>query len=115
MQQDVNYDTNRIINHMKAHHCGFANRAKRDQIARALFLEDRYFRELCSQIPEVMTSSTEGYWLIPQEDPTGGEYHQAMNTIGENRRRAISLFLRSRRQKRAIQAMVDRKCQMSMF
>ena len=115
MLQDVSYDTKRIVDYMRANHEGFANRAKRDQIARALFLEDRYFRDLYSQVPEIMSSSEHGIWILPQEDPTGGEYHQAMHTIGENRRRAISLFLRSKRQKKAIQAMVDKKVQLALF
>ena len=115
MQQDVNYDTNRIINHMKAHHCGFANRTKRDQVARALFFEDRYFRDLCSQIPEIITSSAEGYYFLPTEDPTGAEEAKALELIDENRRRAIALFLRSKRQKRAVREMATRRIQMSMF
>jgi hypothetical protein len=100
---------------MKAHHCGFANRAKRGQIALALFMEDRYFRELCSQIPEIITSSAEGYYFLPAEDPAGTEETKALELIDENRRRAIALFLRSKRQKRAVREMATRKIQMSMF
>jgi len=100
---------------MKAHHCGFANRGKRGQIALALFMEDRYFRELCSQIPEIITSSAEGYYFLPAEDPAGTEEAKALELIDENRRRAIALFLRSKRQKRAVREMATRKIQMSMF
>jgi hypothetical protein len=115
MIQEANNDIKRITDWMKAHHCGFANRAKRGQIALALFLEDRYFRDLCSQIPEIITSSAEGYYFLPTEDPTGTEEAKALELIDENRRRAIALFLRSKRQKRAVREMATRRIQMSMF
>lgn len=69
--------------------------------------DDREFRELCADIPEIITS-TDGYYILPLVDLSGEETHHALEIInGQSRRRMIALYLRQRRQRKAIHKMRD--------
>lgn len=106
-------EVNRVKDYMNLFYCGKARRTPRRQIADALGIEDRRFREICSEIPEIITSSKFGYYILPLTDPTGEETTFARNIVeGEERRRMIALYLRQRRQRVAIKKMQAAERQM---
>ena len=108
-------DIIRVKNYMYSHHCGYKNAQPRRVITDALQMEDRYFREVCSQIPEIITSIEYGYWILPLTDVSGLETMVAKQVIeGEDRRRIIALYLRNRRQRIAIKKMQDKERQMEL-
>ena len=83
--------------------CGYQRARPRQEIVEALEMEDRYFRELVSEIPEIITSSKSGYWILPLVDITGIEVKKAREVIeGEDRRRMIVLYLRQRKQRQVL-------------
>ena len=98
----------RVINYMMSFYCGYRKAGPRIQIAFALGLEDRYFRQVCAEIPEIITSSFSGYYILPLIDLTGEEAKAARNILeNEDRRRIIALYLRNRKQKAAVKKMQD--------
>jgi hypothetical protein len=99
-------DIARVKSYMYSLYCGKDNRAPRHEIASKLGIEDRSFRLICSQIPEIITSSRWGYYILPLVDLTGEETRFARAIVeGEERRRMIALYLRQRRQRKAIKNM----------
>ena len=96
-------DIDRVIVWMMKWACGYKNARNRKEIINCLMMEDRYFREVCSTIPEIITSSQEGYYIMPLVDKLGDEVRHAREIVeGEDRRRIVSQYLRYRRQKAAI-------------
>ena len=107
-------DIARVNAHMMINHCGYRSASMRYQITQTLHMEDRHFRQVCSQIPEIITSHLYGYYILPLVDLTGEETRIAREIInGEDRRRMISLYLRQRRQKQAIRKMSDKERQLA--
>lgn len=113
--QKLECDKKRIVDYMRNNHEGFAKRTVHMNIVRALSMNDRYFRDLVSDIPEIITSSSHGYYILPQEDAAGEECRIAENIILEHRKRAIALFLRAKKQKRAIADMANKNQQLILF
>jgi len=109
------YDKQRIVDYMRAFRCGYKNRSPRKEIADVLNMDDRKFRELCADIPEIITSSTGGYYILPLNDPTGEESRIARELLSESRKRAVSLFWRAKKQRRAIDEMENQIAQRSLF
>ncbi len=108
-------DIIRVKNYMYSSHCGFIKACPRQIIAQNLGYEDRYFREVCSQISEIITSAKFGYYILPLVDLTGLETRRAREILdGEDRRRIIALYLRMRRQRQAIKIMQAAEKQMEM-
>ncbi len=106
-------DILKVTNYMLFAHQGFIKAVPRKQIAEALGLDDRYFRDVCAEIPEIITSEKYGYYILPLTDPTGLEARRAREIInGEDRHRMISLYLRMRRRRQAITRMLDRERQL---
>lgn len=101
-------DIKRVTEWMLKWACGYKNARNRKDIENCLMMEDRYFRTVCAEIPEIITSSKGGYWILPSIDPSGDEIRHAREiAMGEDRRRIISLYLRHRRQREAIQRLAD--------
>lgn len=117
MDTQVNeHDKQRVRDYMMAFVCGYRNARPRREIAQVLQMEDRYFREVCSEIPEIITSVKWGYWILPLVDRFGDEVRMARVVIeGEDRRRIIALYLRHRRQRRAVSQLNQVETQMEMF
>lgn len=101
-------DIERVREWMMTWACGYHNFRKRREIVSSLGMEDRYFRAVCAKIPEIITSSHEGYYILPLVDLSGDEVRYAREIVmGEERRRIISLYLRHRRQREAIQRLAN--------
>ena len=107
MQKPVSeYEKNIVKDYMYEYCCGFKNAKLRAEIASDLDIEDRHFRDICSEIPEIITSSHYGYYILPLVDLTGVEARFARDIVeGEERRRMVALYLRQRRQRQAIRRM----------
>ena len=116
MKPEINpNDIARVQDYMTAHHCGYKNATPRQNIAIALNMPDRYFREVCSEIPEIITSIHYGYWILPLVDPVGLETMVAREVLDkEDRRRIIALYLRNRKQRKAIQNMTEKNKQLEL-
>lgn len=108
-------EISRVRNFMMLKHCGYRAAAPRKEIASILEIEDRHFRKICAEIPEIIASSHYGYWILPLVDTTGIEADIARQVVeGENRRRMIALYLRQRRQREAIRKMANKEAQQEM-
>lgn len=104
-----------VTDYMMCYHCGYQKAAPRKQIANNLNIEDRHFRAICAEIPEILGSVHYGYWILPLMDTTGTEAHIAREVLnGEDRRRMIALYLRYRRQRTAVKRMQDAERQLEM-
>jgi len=102
-------DIARVRDHMMRNHCGWRCAARRQDIAQALVMEDRHLRNVCAEIPEIISSHELGYYILPLMDMDGEETRKALEIInGEDRRRMISLYLRQRRRRKAIKEMRDK-------
>jgi len=101
-------DVAKVTNYMMTFHCGHENAATRNKIVSVLGMDDRYFRLVCSVIPEILTSHRRGYWILPLVDATGEETKIALETQKEDRRRIISDYLRMKRRKQAIKRMSEK-------
>jgi len=113
-------DIERVKDWMYKYSCGFSNARPRKEIIYCLRMEDRYFRQVCSTIPEIITSSHnekdtdkgQGYYILPLVDVSGEEVRHAREIVyGEERRRMIALYLRQRRQREAIRRLADKETQ----
>lgn len=103
-------DILRIKNYMMDKHQGYKKAMPRHIIAGALNMPDRHFRQVCSQIDEIITSHKCGYYVLPLYDFSGVETMIAKEIVeGEERRRIVNLYLRSRRQRKAISKMAMSK------
>jgi len=99
-------EIDKVREFMARYHCGFHRAHPRQQIAQALSMEDRHFRDVCAEIPEIITSVHRGYWILPLVDMTGEEAAAAKAILEhEDRRRIIALYLRMRRQRSAVAAL----------
>ena len=99
-------DKQKVVEFMMKYRCGHFNASPRHEIIKYLNMDDRYFREVCSLIPEIITSAEHGYYILPLTDPTGEETRFARQIVeGEERRRMIALYLRQRKQRQAIKRM----------
>jgi hypothetical protein len=108
-------DINRVKDYMMNYHQGFVKARPRQVIAQTLGIEDRHFRAICAEIPEIITSHRFGYYILPLVDLTGIETRRARDILdGEDRRRMISLYLRMRRQRQAIKKMQAAERQMEL-
>ena len=106
---DMEYLKKQIVVYMTRYHVGHKNGTARANIVSALGIDDRTFRDLCSEIPEIITSSKWGYYILPLVDRTGEEVRVARDIIeGEDRRRLIALYLRQRRQRKALRILADK-------
>ena len=107
MKSEVSHDDIlRIKNYMMNNHQGYKKAMPRHIIASALNIPDRHFRQVCSQIDEIITSHKFGYYILPLYDFSGIETMVAKEIVeGEERRRIVALYLRSRRQRKAISKM----------
>lgn len=102
-------DIEKVRRYMIDYHCGWRRAHRRQDIARVLGMEDRHLRNVCAEIPEIMASHDLGYYILPLVDKTGEETKVARSIIdGEDRRRLISLYLRQRRRRKAIEEMRGR-------
>jgi hypothetical protein len=102
----TDYEKKLVTNYMYANNLGYKQAQPRKMIADDLGIEDRRFREVCSEIPEIITSVKYGYYLLPLTDPTGEETRVAREILEhEDRRRIVALYLRNRRQRQAIKRM----------
>jgi hypothetical protein len=96
-------EIDKVRDHMMRYHCGYRRAFPRQQIAPVLRMEDRHFRDVCAEIPEIITSIHSGYWILPLVDASGEEARVAKSVLeNEDRRRIIALYLRMRRQREAI-------------
>ena len=108
-------DINKVRDYMMNYYQGFVRARPRQIIAQALGMEDRHFRAICAEIPEIITSHRFGYYILPLVDTTGIETRRARDIVnGEDRRRIIALYLRMRRQRQAIKRMQDAEKQMEL-
>jgi hypothetical protein len=109
-------DINRVKDYMMNYHQGFVRARPRQIIASALGMEDRHFRAICAEIPEIITSHRFGYYILPLLDATGIETRRARDILdGEDRRRIIALYLRMRKQRQAIKRMQDKERQLAFI
>jgi len=110
MDLQFEIDRDRVKSYMYQNHVGFKHAAPRRDIAKTLGFEDRYFRQICADISECITSSHIGYYILPLVDLTGEETKMARDIVlGEERRRMVALYLRQRRQREAIRKMAGDK------
>jgi predicted translin family RNA/ssDNA-binding protein len=95
--------------------CGFRRARPRQEIIEALGLDDRYFRDICAETPEIITSEKFGYYILPLVDPTGEETRFALKEVneGDMRRKIIGMYLRMRRQRNAIRRLQDKEKQLA--
>lgn len=101
-----------VRRYMMSQHCGFNKARPRMVIAEALKMEDRHFRAVCAEIPEIITSHQFGYYILPLVDLSGEETRKAREILeGEDKRRIISLYLRMRRQRQAVRRMAGKERQ----
>jgi hypothetical protein len=108
-------DVIRVKNYMMFFHQGFVKARPRKLIAQSLGIEDRRFRDICAEIPEIITSHRFGYYILPLVDLTGIETRRARDILdGEDRRRIITLYLRMRRQRQAVKIMQNAEKQMEL-
>ncbi len=105
-------EIDKVRDHMMGYHCGCHHAIPRQRIAAILGMEDRHFRDVCAEIPEIITSVHRGYWILPLVDATGEETAAARSVLEhEDRRRVISLYLRMRRQRSAVAALTQKHTQ----
>jgi len=108
-------DIERVRDYMMNYHRGFIQARPRQVIAHALGYRDRHFRAICAAIPEIISSSHYGYYILPLVDATGIETRRAREILdGEDRRRIIALYLRMRRQRQAIKRLEMAEKQMEL-
>lgn len=108
------YEKERILNYMKANCCGYMNAKPRREIVNATFIDDRSFRDICAEIPEIITSSKKGYYVLP-DVPSVSEQDIALEAIKEHRRRAISSLTRLKGQRNFIRGIRDSVKQPVLF
>ena len=71
-------------------------------------MEDRKFRKICAAIPEIMTSSKYGYYILPLYTLDRREIEVAKEILeNEDRRRMIALYLRQRKQRSAVKRLEE--------
>ena len=102
-------DIIKVKNYMYKYHCGHNNRTWRHTIAKTLNMPDRHFRKVCSFISEIITSSKQGYYILPLTDFTGEETKIAVELLKEERKKIISLYRRGKGQRKAISKMAMSK------
>lgn len=90
----------KVKKYMMDYCCGYKNARPRQEIVEFLRMPDRQFRDICAEIPEIITSVHSGYWILPLVDATGEEIRAAREVLeGQDRRRVIALYVRMRRQR----------------
>lgn len=104
----------RIVRYFGYYATGYAHAKPRHIIVSALGIDDRLFRDVCTSIPEIMTSSDRGYWML-KEDVIGEEYRVAREALEEDRRRVISLWKRNKMKRRAIDELDNKNKQNRLF
>ena len=104
-----------IIQYFRYYVTGYKQARPRHLISSALGIDDRVFREVCADIPEIISSCEIGYWMLPARDITGEEAEQARKALNQERAKYISMYYRTRKKRRAVDEMANLDKQKELF
>jgi len=95
MKQNYEKDKARLLGWMEKYCHGYKNARKRPDILPFVFLGDRYFRTLISNLKHenhIASTSTRGYWFIPLHTTNQAEVNAVLESIQEMKSRAMDML-----------------------
>ena len=99
---------NTIIAWMHKYAEGTRNAKTRKIISSCLQINDAELQRAMSQIPQIISSSSDGYYIL-ENDPKPEEIYAAKQKIEEHRSRIISLYKRYRKQRQYINSLKNKQ------